>query len=113
MLEGPILNDSFYLSGRKSYSTSILKKFFDNKNVPSDFYDSSFKLNYSNPEFINGVKFSVNGFFSNDKVINEDPRIENFNWSNNLFGFKWFQISDSPLFFEIGVSVSDFKGKSF
>lgn len=111
MLEGPIPDGSFYLAGRKSYSTSILKKFLNNKNVPADFYDFSFKMNYSNPEFIKGAKFSINGFFSGDKVINDDPRFEDFNWTNNLFGFKWFQISDSPLFFELGISVSNFKGE--
>lgn len=111
MIEGPIPDGSFYFAGRKSYSTSILKKFLNDKNVPADFYDFSFKTNYSNPDFISGAKFSFNGFFSGDRVTNKNPLLEDFKWSNNLFGFKWFQISDSPLFFELGVSFSNFKGE--
>ncbi len=110
MFEGPIPDGSFYISRRKSYSTSILRKFFNDKTVPADFYDFSYKVNYSNSDFIPEAKFSFDGFVSSDKVINEDPRIEDFNWSNNLFGFKWFQISNSPLFFELSVSVSNFNG---
>lgn len=92
LLEGPIPNGSFIASGRKSYSTEILKKFLDDRNVPADFYDFAFKANYSNPDFVHGGKFTINGFFSGDKIKNTDPRIEDFKWSNNAFGFKWFQV---------------------
>ncbi|MEG8988134.1 carboxypeptidase-like regulatory domain-containing protein [Ignavibacteria bacterium 4148-Me] len=111
MIEGPIPDGSFYFAGRKSYSTFILKKFLNDKNVPADFYDFSFKTNYSNSDFVPGAKFSFNGFFSGDRVTNQNPLLEDFKWSNNLFGFKWFQISDSPLFFELGVYFSNFKGE--
>ncbi|MCX6173461.1 MAG: TonB-dependent receptor [Ignavibacteriales bacterium] len=111
LLEGPIPYGSFIITGRKSYSNDIIKKFMNNQTIPIDFYDLSFKLNYSNPEFILGSKFSVNGFSSADNIIHNDPRIEDYKWSNNIFGFKWFQLSDSPLFFEVGVSVSSFKGE--
>lgn len=111
LLEGPIPSGSFILSGRKSYSTEILKKFLNEQNVPADFYDFSFKANYSNSDFIPGGKFTVNGFFSGDKIKNSDPRIEDFKWSNNAFGFKWFQVGDSPLFYELGFYISDFNGE--
>ncbi|MGK9367314.1 TonB-dependent receptor [Melioribacter sp. Ez-97] len=111
LLEGPLPHGSFYLSGRKSYSTEILKKFLDNQNIPADFYDLSFKMNYSNQDFIPGSKFIVNGFFSNDKIDNPDPTIEDFGWKNNLFGFRWFFVGDSPLFLELGLSISNFKGE--
>jgi hypothetical protein len=110
LIEGPIPNGSFILTGRKSYSNDILKKFLNDQQVPIDFYDFSFKANYADPEFIPGSKFTINGFFSKDNIKNKDPRIEDYDWSNNVFGFKWFQVGDSPLFYELGVSVSDFSG---
>lgn len=111
LFEGPIPDGSFIITGRKSYSNSILKKFLNEQTVPADFYDFSFKGNYSSEDFIPGGKFSVNGFFSGDNIKNSDPRIEDFKWSNNLFGFKWFQVGDSPLFYELSASISNFKGE--
>ncbi len=110
LLEGPIPYGSFILTGRKSFSNSIIKKFLNEQQVPIDFYDFSFKANYSNPDFIQGSKFTVNGFFSADNIKNNDPRIEDYTWSNNVLGFRWFQVGDSPLFYELGISMSDFKG---
>lgn len=112
-LEGPIPNGSFIFAGRKSYSNQILKKFLNEKSVPVDFYDFSFKANYSDPNLIQGAKFLFNGFFSGDNISNSDPRVEDFNWSNNILGFKWFQVGDSPLFYEIGFSLSEFNGNVF
>ncbi|MBN2570984.1 MAG: TonB-dependent receptor [Ignavibacteriales bacterium] len=111
IVEGPIPNGSFYISGRKSYSTSMIKKFYNEEKIPFDFYDAAFKINYSDPDFIKGSKITLNGFFSDDKLINEDPYIENFKWNNELFGFHWFQVGDSPLFFDINLSYSHFLGE--
>lgn len=111
LLEGPIPDGSFIITGRKSYSTEILKKFLNDKNVPSDFYDMAFKVNYSNPKFIEGSKFLINGFFSGDNVTNNSPYVEDYKWSNNMFSFRWFQVGDSPLFYEIGTSISNFTGE--
>jgi len=111
LFEGPIPHGSFVITGRKSYSTAILKKFLNDKNVPIDFYDASFKLNYSNPDFIKGSKFIVDGFFSGDRLINSDPFTENIKWSNNILGMRWFQVTDSPLFYEIDLSMSNFNGE--
>jgi hypothetical protein len=110
LLEGPVPRGSFIFTGRKSYSNQIIKKFLNEQSVPVDFHDFSFKTNFASPDFIEGAKFTFNGFFSGDNINNEDPRIEDFKWSNNIFGFKWFQIGDSPLFYELGVSLSNFKG---
>ncbi|MDQ7816855.1 MAG: TonB-dependent receptor [Melioribacteraceae bacterium] len=111
LLEGPIPDGSFILTGRKSYSNEILKKFLNEQSVPIDFYDFSFKANYSSPDFLQGGKFTINGFFSGDNIKNNDPRIEDFKWNNNIFGFKWFQVGDSPLFYELGISISSFTGE--
>lgn len=111
LVEGPIPYGSFILSGRQSYSKAILKKFMNDKNVPADFSDYSFKLNYSNPNLLKGSTISVQGFMSNDKIINDSQFIEDFELSNQLFNFNWFLVGDGvPLFLEISFSHSSFEG---
>ncbi|MCL5028098.1 MAG: TonB-dependent receptor [Bacteroidetes bacterium] len=110
LVEGPIPYGSFIVTGRKSFSTEILKKFLDEKDVPINFYDLSYKLNYENPNFIKGSKFVIQGFSSGDKIESTNPLIENINWYNNIFGVDWSQITDSPLFFNMALNWSNFNG---
>ena len=110
LIEGPIPYGSFMVTGRKSFSTQILQKFLNDEAAPINFYDGSFKLNYSNPNFIKGSNFSINGFFSGDKLLNDNPTIEDIEWYNNVIGFKWSQTTDSPLYYEMGLSYSNFSG---
>ena len=111
LFEGPIPNGSFVLTARKSYSNQILSKFVNNQNAPFDFYDVSFKLNFSNPDFIGGSKFVVHTFFSGDKLDYNNPLKENFIWQNNILGFQWFKVYDVPLYSEFNISLSQFSGK--
>lgn len=111
LFEGPIPNGSFVLTARKSYSNQILSKFVNDQNAPFDFYDVSFKLNFSNPDFIGGSKFVVHTFFSGDKLDYNNPLKENFNWQNNILGFQWFKVYDVPLYSEFNISLSQFSGK--
>ena len=111
LVEGPIPHGSFIVSGRKSYSADILKKFLNNNNVPAEFYDLAFKLNYANPEIVEGGKITTQGFFSHDDIISPSEFTEDYTLSNNLFGFKWFQVGDVPLFFEVGISISNFNAE--
>lgn len=108
---GPIPDGSFMLTGRKSYSNNVLKNFLNDKNLPIDFYDFSFKVNYYNPDFIDDSKFIVHGFFSSDKIKHDSPYKEDINWSNNILGFKRFQVYDVPLYSEFDIYVSQFKGE--
>jgi hypothetical protein len=39
LFEGPIPGGGFILTGRKSYSTEVLKKFLKDDNIPIDFHD--------------------------------------------------------------------------
>ncbi len=110
LIEGPIPYGSFIVTGRKSYSTAILKKFLNDQSAPINFYDLSFKLNYDNPNFIKGSKFIITSFISGDELNNNSPYIENMNWSNKILGLDWFQLTDSPLYYELGVSWSSFSG---
>ncbi len=112
LIEGPIPDGSFMISGRKSYSNKILKKFLNNKNVPVDFYDLSFNMNYSNPEFLQDAKFTFTGFVSSDNLDNPDPLQEDFMWKNQLFGLTYFQwVTGSPLFYQVELFSSYFKGE--
>lgn len=110
LFEGPFPDGSFMITGRKSISNEILKKFLNNQTIPIDFYDASFKLNFSSPNILDKGKFSLFGFTSGDKLNYNDPKKENFNWSNNLFGFEWIQVYDVPLFSRFGLSYSRFNG---
>ena len=110
LVEGPIPYGSFMVTGRKSFSTEILQKFLNNEDVPINFYDFSYKLNYANPNFIKGSKFVIEGFSSGDNILSSNPLTENITWRNNLFTFKWSQITDSPLFYNIDFHYSEFDG---
>lgn len=111
LVEGPIPNGSFMITGRMSYNNEILKKFFNEQTIPIDFYDLSFKLNYSSADIFESAKFSVFGFFSNDDVDYNDPLREQFKWQNSLFSFEWLQVYDVPLFSRLGISFSTFDGE--
>jgi len=111
VVEGPIPNGSFIITGRKSHSTSVLKNFFNDETAPFNFYDASFKINFSNPNFISGSKIIFHGFLSKDKLEFNNPLREDYNWSNNIFGFSWFQVYDIPLFSEISYTTNNFQGK--
>lgn len=113
LLEGPIPYGSYMLTARKSTSTNILKKFINNKNYPYDFYDWSFKLNYANPHVLEDAKFTVHGFFSGDKLMNNNPVKQDFKWTNDIIGFEYFQLSKNPLFYVISGNFSRFTGEVF
>ncbi len=111
VLEGPVPYGSFIITGRKSYSNAILKKFTNNKSVPIDFYDASFKVNYSNPEILPFSKFSIFGFTSKDKIVYQNKLHAHYNWSNSNIGFNWFYVEPaSPSFTEFTFYYSGFSG---
>ncbi len=111
VFEGPIPHGSFIITGRKSYSNEILKKFTNGKSIPIDFYDASFKVNYSNPKFLPISKFSFFGFKTNDKIDYKNKLYANYNWSNSNMGFNWFYAApDEPSFTEFTFYYSGFSG---
>ena len=112
LIEGPIPNGSFILSGRMSHSNQIIKKFIK-KSAPIDFYDFYFKANYMNDDFWKDAKWTVYAFQSNDQLANDDISKADFRWKNRVVGLNLFQISDSPLFYEISFWYSRFVGEVF
>lgn len=111
LLQGPIPNGSFVINGRKNYTDAILKKFRNNNSLPVDFFDFYAKINYANDNFIQGAKFSFSTYFSGDKIIYNNPKREDFTWDNKFFAFNYFQITDSPFFFKVNISYSQFNGE--
>ncbi|MBK8947074.1 MAG: TonB-dependent receptor [Ignavibacteriae bacterium] len=112
LLEGPIPSGSFIISGRKTYSNSIFKKFLNNQDVPIDFYDFSFKVNYSDQEVSEGTKIILHGFSSQDRINRVSELSEDYLWNNNLFGLKWFQVAtNSPVFWDMGIALSTYNGE--
>ncbi len=111
LLEGPIPWGSYMFTVRKSTSTEIIKKFLNNKSYPYDFYDWSFKVNYADPHLLEDAKFTLHGFFSGDKLLNNNPLKQDFKWSNDIVGFNYFQLSKNPLFYDISVNFSSFSGE--
>lgn len=109
MIEGPTPIGSFFLSGRKSHSSSILKKFLNDKNAPVSFYDLHFKTNFALPDVVENARFSVSGMLSSDKLFNEDQTKEDYKWKNNFANFRWTQLGlDSPIFYDLNLSYSDY-----
>lgn len=111
LVEGPIPGGSFIASFRKNYSDKILKKFRNNNSIPADFYDLFAKVNYQDDEFMQDAKFTASVFHSSDKVFNNNIKREDFKWSNTTLNLNYFQISDSPLFYQVEVGYSNFGGE--
>jgi len=110
LVEGPIPYGSFYLTGRKSISNKILNRFLNNE-LPVDFYDAAFKINYSRPDFFSGAKFTVHGLFSSDNLKYDDPKRPDYNWRNSLFGLKVFTVGSIPFFLDFGINISSYKNE--
>jgi hypothetical protein len=111
LVEGPIPGGSFIASFRKNYSDRVLKRFRNNNALPADFYDLFAKVNYQDDEFMQDAKFTASLFHSSDKVMNNNVKREDFKWNNTTFGLNYFQISDSPLFYQVEVAYSNFGGE--
>jgi len=109
--EGPIPYGSFIVTGRKSYYTKILKKYLNQKEALFDFYDLSFKVNYSNPSLIDQSKFTVFGFLSNDAIKSDDPFKEEYSISNKVAGITWNKVWSAPLFSILNISYSGFSAE--
>lgn len=110
LLEGPLPGGSFIASFRKNYSDKVLKKFRNNNAIPADFYDLFAKVNLQDDDFMKDAKFTFSLFHSNDKVLNDNIKREDFKWSNTNFSINYFQISDSPLFYQVEVGLNAFSG---
>lgn len=111
-LEGPIPGGSFITTVRKSYYSEILKNYL-NKEAPIDFYDLSFKANYTNPDIDKGSKLVVHGFYSSDRINNDDPFKEDYSVNNLSLGLNWRKVWSSPLFSYISLYYCRYNAQVF
>ena len=111
MAEGPFSHGSFVITGRKSISNFILKKFLNEKSVPLNFYDAAFNVNYSDDNVWRDVHFSIFGLFSGDFINGNNLGSANYNWKNYILGFNFFTVSKLPYFIKFSINTSDFNGE--
>lgn len=111
LVQGPFKNGSFILSGRKSYSNKILNSFLSENNIPIDFYDMFVKATYANDDVLSNAKFTFTGLTSGDNIFNNNLLLADVKWTNNVFGIKYTQFTDEPLFYSILISRSEFSGE--
>jgi len=82
-LEGPVLeNFQWIVNGRKSVFERTLSKFL-NQDAPVDFYDAFIKVTNQGDEDSHS---SIQGFFSGDDLINNNPTQPNYRWRTHAFG---------------------------
>lgn len=110
LVEGPLLGGSFIVTGRKTYNNKIMDKFLQ-KSVPIDFFDVAAKLTFDNAFGSQSSKIVLNYFLSEDNIKYHDEYKEDFYWKNNLIGARWYFVGDAPVFLNIGIGVSTFKGE--
>ena len=110
LVEGPIPNGSFIVSGRKSYSNRVLNTFLEQDDTPIDFYDIFAKASYSNDLIMPNANFTLTIFSSGDRIVNNNTLLADVKWSNNVVGIKWMQFTEEPMFYTIQISRSEFKG---
>lgn len=110
-LEGPIPGGSFILTTRKSLFDNILKKYLNYKDAPFEFFDYSFKANYSPNSELRHTRINVFAFGSNDQLKNNGVLNEEYEWSNSIYSANWFQVWESPIYSEFALSTSNFSGK--
>lgn len=106
--EGPIPGGSFLVTGRKSYYSGFLKSYLNGQKAPFDFYDMSFKANFSSPAIDKNSKFIAHAFMSGDKVDNQDPTLENYTVRNMIAGINWYKVWSSPLYSNLVISSSTY-----
>ena len=111
--EGPIPGGSVLVTGRKSYSGRLLKNYLNRPEAPFDFYDMSFKVNYSNPDIDENGKFVLHGFVSRDQLLNEDPLKEDYDIRNTIVGMNWHRVWSSPLYSRMNLSYSGFAAQVY
>lgn len=107
-VEGPIPHGSFLLTGRKSWFAGVMKKYLNNRDIPFDFYDMSWKFSYADPGIDENSTFALHGFLSGDQVRNDDPLHEDYSLRNVIAGLNWRKIWSSPLYSVISISYSGF-----
>jgi hypothetical protein len=115
MVEGPIPNGSFVLSGRRTYFDALVwaysKIFADSVSLPYYFYDGIVKINY-NPTPRN--RFTISGLGGKDVLSFEesvsgatDEKVD-IDWGNRGVSLRWRRVFTPQFYGEIVGAWSNF-----
>jgi len=114
MLEGPLGNGSFMVSGRRTYLEPILA--FIRRRVEDIpgyyFYDLNAKINQNLP---GSEKLVLSGYFGRDDLNLEtsEDNLFNVRWGNSGITGKWTHLFSPTLFGNFIVSGSDYTSRLF
>ncbi|MBN2620864.1 TonB-dependent receptor [candidate division WOR-3 bacterium] len=115
MIEGPIPNGSFVLSGRRTYFDALVwayaKVFDDSVSLPYYFYDGIAKVNY-NPSPNN--RFTLTGLGGSD-VLNFEESVSGasdekvgVDWGNHGVSLRWRRVFTPTFYGEMVGALSNF-----
>ncbi|GJQ20449.1 MAG: TonB-dependent receptor [Bacteroidia bacterium] len=107
-MEGPIFtNYRWFVNARKSIFEKTITRFLD-QSTPVDFYDAFFKVTNVSEE---DSKFSVQGFFSGDDLVNSSPLEPNYRWRTYAVGATASGLIQDRLFVHAVAYENFFKGE--
>lgn len=107
-LEGPVLeNYRWFVNARKSIFEKTFTRFL-NRSTPLDFFDGFFKLTNVSDE---DSKFSVQGFYSGDNLVNNNPLEPNYYWRTHAVGATASGLIQDRLFVNAVAYENFFEGK--
>jgi len=107
-LEGPVFeNFQWLVNGRKSVFEHTLSKFL-HQDAPVDFYDAFFKVTNQGDEDSHS---SIQGFFSGDELVNDNPALPNYRWRTHAFGVTASGLIQERLFVHAVAYENYFEGK--
>ena len=112
MIEGPVANGSFMVSGRRTYLEPILSYIRKRvENIPGYyFYDVNAKINQN---LSNTDNLVLSGYFGRDDLdleTSEDDLL-NVRWGNSAVTGKWTHLFSPTLFGNLVVSGSDYTSR--
>lgn len=107
-MEGPVFtNYRWFVNARKSIFEKTITRFLD-QSTPVDFYDAFFKVTNVSEE---DSKFSVQGFFSGDDLVNSSPLEPNYRWRTYAVGATASGLIQDRLFVHAVAYENFFKGE--
>ena len=111
LFEGPLPRGSFIITGRKSYYSNALKPFLNDKQIPYNFYDATFKINYADPVLLKNSRISLFALLSKDDIIYNDAQRADYTFQNNIVGIEYYQVYEAPLYSYITFTTSQYSAE--
>lgn len=107
-VEGPVFeNYRWFINARKSIFEQTFTKFL-NRSTPLNFYDGFFKITNVSEE---DSKFTVQGFYSGDDLVNGNPLEPNYHWRTHAVGATASGLIQDRLFVTAVAYENYFEGR--